>query len=423
MDRDEALKLLRSGGEGGDEDGRVAGWNLRRRAGEAIPDLSGANLSDAYLRGANLSGVNLHEADLIRAFLLDADLSGADLGGANLRGARLGGTNLSGADLGGANLSEAILHRGYLLETNLSGAILRKANLEGANLHGAVLSRAFLVSAILRTADLREANLDGAVLHWADLTSASLSEAELSDADLTRVDLSGSDLSGANLTGANLTRAIMVDVNLCGAKLSDCKIFGISVWNAKTDDKTQQNNLVISDRRAPVLTVDNLKVAQFIHLLINNEEIRGVIDTITSKVVLILGRFSSERKPILDALREHLRLHGYVPVMFDFDKPAARGYTDTITTLARMARFIVADVTDATEVRLELAKIVPELPTVPVQALLLAASTVYSTFEDIKRYPWVLEPFRYRDLDHAITALPSMVLDPIEAKLKQLRGS
>jgi hypothetical protein len=39
----------------------------------------------------------------------------------------------------------------------------------------------------------------------------------------------------------------------------------------------------------------------------NNQEIRGVIDTITSKAVLILGRFSEGRKPLLDAIRYELR--------------------------------------------------------------------------------------------------------------------
>ncbi len=95
------------------------------------------------------------------------------------------------------------------------------------------------------------------------------------------------------------------------------------------------------------VTVDNLKVAQFIYMLINNAEIRSVIDTITSKVVLILGRLTEPRKLILNSIREELRRRSYVPVLFDFEKPNSRTLTETITMLARMSRFVIADLTDA----------------------------------------------------------------------------
>jgi hypothetical protein len=49
-----------------------------------------------------------------------------------------------------------------------------------------------------------------------------------------------------------------------------------------------------------------------------------VIDTITSKVVLILGRFTPERKSVLDAIRDQLRKRNYLPVLFDFEKPSNR---------------------------------------------------------------------------------------------------
>ena len=124
--------------------------------------------------------------------------------------------------------------------------------------------------------------------------------------------LSGASLTGADLAKAVLTRQMMVDVDLRGATLRECQVFGISVWSVITDDKTEQNNLILSDQTDAVLTVDNLKVAQFIYLLLNNEEVRGVIDTITSKVVLILGRFTPERKALLDAIREELRRRDYL---------------------------------------------------------------------------------------------------------------
>ena len=83
-----------------------------------------------------------------------------------------------------------------------------------------------------------------------------------------------------------------------------------------------------------------------------------VIDTITSKAVLILGRFTEERKAVLDALREELRKRDYLPILFDFDVPATRDITETISLLARMARFVVADITDAKSIPQELAVIV-----------------------------------------------------------------
>jgi hypothetical protein len=37
--------------------------------------------------------------------------------------------------------------------------------------------------------------------------------------------------------------------------------------------------------------------------MLHNQKVRDVIDTITSKAVLILGRFTDERKAVLDAPR------------------------------------------------------------------------------------------------------------------------
>jgi uncharacterized protein YjbI with pentapeptide repeats len=384
MDRDEAIRLLTGGKEG------IAEWNGRR---EIMPGIfQEADLSGSSLRGADLSGANLH--------------------GAKLREADLRGAKLTRADLRVANLSRAKLYNADLSDANLT-----QAKLMGASLTRSSLEHAVLVGSDLLVADLRVANLSGA-----NLAMANLSGAKLRRANLARANFTDATLCDANLKEATLQSALMIDADLRGARLSDCKVFGISVWNVKTDDHTEQKNLIISDNSEPLLTVDNLKIAQFIYLLLNHKEIRGVIDTITSKVILILGRFTPERKPILDALREELRRRDYLPVMFDFEKPSSRGYTETITTLARMARFIVADLTDATEVRLELREIVPHLPSVPVQPLLAASADAYITFQDLNAYHWVLEPFRYRDLEHAITSLPNRVLDPVETKLKQLRG-
>jgi hypothetical protein len=49
----------------------------------------------------------------------------------------------------------------------------------------------------------------------------------------------------------------------------------------------------------------------------------------------------------LDALREELGKRNYLPILFDFSVPATRDITETVSLLARMARFLLADITDA----------------------------------------------------------------------------
>ena len=150
-----------------------------------------------------------------------------------------------------------------------------------------------------------------------------------------------------------------MEADLPGADLTGCYIYGVSAWNLKLE-RTKQQNLVITHGK-PEITVDNIEVAQFLYLLLHNQKIRGVIDTITSKTVLILGRFTDKRKAVLDALREELRKHDYIPILFDFDVPATRDITQTVSLLARMARFIIADLTDPSSIPKELEAIVPNV--------------------------------------------------------------
>jgi hypothetical protein len=84
-------------------------------------------------------------------------------------------------------------------------------------------------------------------------------------------------------------------------------------------------------KQVGTITVDNLEMAQFLFLLLNNQKIREVIDTITSKAVLILGRFTRSRKSVLDAIRDALRRQNHLPILFDFESPSSRDLTETIT--------------------------------------------------------------------------------------------
>src|SRR5215204_1278412 len=150
---------------------------------------------------------------------------------------------------------------------------------------------------------------------------------------------------------------------------------------------------------------------------INNQKIRDVIDTITSKAVLILGRFTDERKAVLDALREELRRRNYLPILFDFEKPRTRDTDETITLLARMAKFVIADISDAKSVLQELRAIVPNLPSVPVQPIILAIQEDPGMFDFYRNMSWFLAVYRYADQGQLLADLCDKIIRPAELKV------
>ena len=374
----------------------VVAWNKWR---DEKPDII------PQLREANLGGGNLNGADLSRA-----DLTGADLNAAHLRKAGLTRANLSGAKLSGADLYEANLTEASLTEANLRGAVLSGADLSGADLRKARLTRA----------NLSRAHLSKARLIKANLSRANLIGANLSGADLSRADLTGTNLSGANLNGADLEAATLVDTGLTGADLTGCHIYGVSAWGLKLE-RTKQQNLVITPRDEPAITVDNIEVAQFIYLLLHNEKIRDVIDTIGKKGVLLLGRFTEGRIQILERLREKLRSLGLVPMVFNFDKPETKDFTETVRLLANLSRFVIVDITNPRSTPLELQATVPDYM-VPFVPILEEGQDPFAMFVDLQnKYDWVLEPvIGYSSVDRLIEVMEDKVVRPAEAKFNQL---
>jgi uncharacterized protein YjbI with pentapeptide repeats len=343
--------------------------------------------------------------------LSEADLSRADLHGANLREAELSGAELSGADLRWADL------RANLREAFLCEARLFRANLSGADLHGANLR-----GADLWEANLSEADLHGADLRGADLTVANLSRADLIGADLSRTILYKADLSGANLSEADLSYVSLVDANITDADLTGCRIYGVSAWGLRLSDKTKQQNLNIArwDEESKI-TVDNIEVAQFVYLLLHNEKIRDVIDTVGKKGVLLLGRFTEGRIAVLERLRAELRERGYLPIVFNFDKPETKDFTETVRLLAGLSHFVIADITNPKSAPLELQATVPEIM-VPFLPIIAEGEKPFAMLGDlwIKHRDWVFEPLHYSSLDALVAALDQEIIGPAEVRFDEL---
>ena len=212
--------------------------------------------------------------------------------------------------------------------------------------------------------------------------------------------------------GRTLTGASLIEANLTAADLTGCRVYGISAWNLKLDG-AEQKDLIITPPWEPEITVDNLEVAQFIYLLLHNEKVRDVIDTIGKKGVLLLGRFTGGRLAILERLREELRERGCVPMVFNFDKPATKNFTETVRLLAGLSRFVIADITNPRSTPLELQAVVPECM-VPFVTVLEDGEEPFAMFQDlwVKHREWVFEPIQYSSVDALVRGLDAAIVRP-----------
>lgn len=336
-----------------------------------------------------------------------------------------------GADFSEADLSGVDLEKVHLAKANLVRAKLKKANLSRADLSNANLSEADLSEANLMGANLREANFTGANLSRVDLTGANLREVNFKNADLSGANLRTADLTKAYLVAVNLSGAILIDTDLRGvslvgtrvdrAKISGSSIYGTSVWDLEGEFE-EQNDLIITREGDPIIRVDNIKVAQFVYLILNNEELRDVINVLTSKAVLILGRFAlPERKAILNALRSKLREYNFLPIVFDFDRPIDKDFTETIKTLAGLSYFVIADITNPKSAPLELQATVPDYQ-IPFVPIIQEGERPFAMMVDLqKKYNWVLDTLSYQSIDELIKALKPAIIDPAVRKHNELR--
>ena len=240
-----------------------------------------------------------------------------------------------------------------------------------------------------------------------NLSKKDLSRVDLSGANLKQVDLTDTILQGANLTNANLNGALLLQTNFEHAILNGCSIYGISVWNVHLEE-TEQKNLIITPLEdlvlpsptlypsttlypgKPEITVDNLEVAQFIYLLLNHKKLRDVLNAVTDRGVLILGRFGGGGLEVLQAIAAKLREDNYLPIIFDFDRPQDRNYTETVKTLAGLSRFIIADLSGPS-VPQELYATVPHFK-IPFVPIIEAGRKPFAMSVDLLEYPWVVRP-------------------------------
>jgi len=314
---------------------------------------------------------------------------------------------LNAIDLRGASLDGITL--GY--------ADMRGVIMDGASLKGAWMKGANFQFASLQHIDFAPLNDRNTRLFNSDFRGADLSYSKLNFADLSNSNLQFTNLKNAELKNSNLQNSVMVETNLENADLTGAFVYGVSAWNIRILNAIQED-LVITSGDSSQITVDNIEMAQFIYLLLNNDKLRNSIDTIGKKGVLILGRFTEERKVILDALRVALRERNFIPMLFDFGKPQLRDFTETIMTLAGLSRFVIADITSPKSSPLELQALIPDYQ-IPFIPIIQENEEPFSMFSDLQnKFDWVAKPLEYISVSDLVEVMDEAIIEEAERILK-----
>lgn len=388
----------------------VSVWNQWRTDHPRVrPDLAGLLVHEVFPIGR--LGIDLSHADFRNTNLEGADLFNTWLVEADFFGAKASHAVFGGVTAGGAKFVDATLEDAHFMQAHLPYADFTGANLTGARFYGACLD---------------EANLNGhqefvgAWFEDASLKKALLSRSNLSGANLRGTNLLHANLNGTSLNAADLREARLVGTNIEGADFESALVHGASIWSLVGVPK-RQGNLVISSPDEAQVTVDDLEVAQFIYLLLNREKLRNVIETITSRAVLILGRFTPERKAFLDALAKEVRKHHLLPIIFDFERATTRDFTETIKVLAGMSVFVIADISNPSSAPLELQATVPDYQ-IPFVPIIQKGERPFAMFRDLKgKYDWVLQPvITYSSLDKLTEGFKKGILDRAWKKHQEL---
>src|SRR5688572_21525985 len=324
-----------------------------------------------------------------------------------------------GLDLRGMRLSNVDLHRINLKKTLFDGA-----RLSNVNFNEAILGGISMDNAIVRNVNFQDADLVDAFIQTSKITGGSFANANLYGAHLKGTKLIDLDLSYTNLNGADLR----------AATLDNLKITGISAWAVDIDPDTKQSNLKIAPFFYPfqnvlyegddsiVITCNDIETAQLLYLLTRrnqndrSEKVRQVIDSVTNKMVLILGNFRRDRKFTLKKIRQKLSEMNYVPVIFDFSIPKNRDMIETVAILAGLSRFVIADFTSQSSIPLESMLIIPGYK-VPFKPVVKKGHRIFAMFSDLKeKYDWVLDKWEYKDNEHLLKGLQKNIIKPCEVK-------
>lgn len=323
------------------------------------------------------------------------------------------------ADLSGLDLTEFKSFKGY----NFGKVNFSHCNLKGIDFSGSNLRRSNFSNCNMRLAKFDNCNLDLAYLVHANLNKSSFKSCSLINSNLSNCELFQANFSNANLSGSSLMWAQLIETVFVNATLSNCRVYGASIWNSNFENATQFN-ILINKRNEYDISVDNIEIAQFLYLITSNKKIKDVIETLTSKVVLILGRFTSGRKSVLDKIKNELIRLNYVPVIFDFQKPVNKDFIEPVLLLAHLAKFVLADFSDS-NIILEEVPLIAQNTSVVIVPIIEESQIEPTTLRNLRiNHISIAKTYRYKNIEQLIeTQLKEIIITArqIQDQLSQRR--
>jgi len=216
------------------------------------------------------------------------------------------------------------------------------------------------------------------------------------------------------LRGGWLTKAILTAANLTGADLTGCDIHGIAAWEVQLQDAVQCNLLISAPDEDYFITVDNFQVAQFLQLLLYNQDLACLARVSIEKLVLVPGYFPIGMENGLEAITRTLRQENYLPVVFQCSLPLPPTWERHLSLLASLARFLIVDVTFSKSVPQQIEHVIAHFPSLPIQPVLHVGWKKEDVLDPLKHSPSILQTYRYSSPEELAAHMKERVIEPAE---------
>ena len=354
-------------------------------------NFSYSTISDSILDGATFSHCPMDSVTIEHTSADDVGFESSDLQRARLRDVDVNGCRFRGGSLRNADLWLARFRNGEFRQTEMGWLTASGGSFDSVQFFDTELDGARFLSVGFRGASFENVQLPHSV--WSDI--------KLEDSRWRNVDL---------------RHASFFRVNCDGASFENCNVFGLGVCEL-AGQLRRESRLLCGEGPDPLL-LNDLRFAPFLHELAYEDAFGRVVEALTAKFVLILGRFTDDRKPILDRLRRALRHFGYVPHLVDYD--CKQSWLHVVKTAAMCSRFVIADLTEPRSVPAEVVEILRLRETLIVAPIVQAGYDEPPIFGELRATGQLLTKYEYRDADVLIRHLATAVIEPCETTIERM---